>query len=444
MTYFVFRNDPDNLPEYAEDIIPVQLYRINKHIHDNSKSACVALTLRERIRDLGVEVSVESFDFLSIAVSVTAAETFARREDSFDSWSRILDLDIQLFRPSDWEPVKKEICQTLNYLTGDTWSLNFTSGGLGPPSPKKSPNAQITKRKLEGLNSVCLFSGGLDSAVGAIDLINGKSIYKPLLVSHAYKGDKSKQDSVESLLDGDFSRLALSVEPKQIKELEGQTDISMRGRSFNFIAMAVVGLSAIRRANDYACTDIIIPENGYISINPPLTRRRTGSLSTRTTHPYYLNMLEKILNKVGFDLKLSNPYQSKTKGEMLQECKDKIALAKALPNTVSCSKWHRKNIQCGVCLPCIIRRASVKKAGYKIDASYDNAPSSVIRKHTARDDIQALGTAIMQNKSKKRIIDWVRKSGPLPQDAQVRNDIEDVVRRGLKEVEEYLNGENCL
>ena len=44
--------------------------------------------------------------------------------------------------------------------------------------------------------------------------------------------------------------------------------------------------------------DIYVPENGFISINTPLTRRRIGSLSTRTTHPYFINSLQLIFNKL--------------------------------------------------------------------------------------------------------------------------------------------------
>lgn len=34
--------------------------------------------------------------------------------------------------------------------------------------------------------------------------------------------------------------------------------------------------------------DLFVPENGFISINPPLTSRRLGSHSTHTTHPQFI------------------------------------------------------------------------------------------------------------------------------------------------------------
>ena len=40
--------------------------------------------------------------------------------------------------------------------------------------------------------------------------------------------------------------------------------------------------------------DILVPENGVISINVPLTVRRVGTLSTRTTHPYFIQEIQKL------------------------------------------------------------------------------------------------------------------------------------------------------
>jgi hypothetical protein len=48
---------------------------------------------------------------------------------------------------------------------------------------------------------------------------------------------------------------------------------------------------------------------------------RLGSLSTRTSHPAVLQMLQQILDAGNFRVRLVNPYQQKTKGEMLLEAK---------------------------------------------------------------------------------------------------------------------------
>ena len=443
MTKFVFHHDPRKLPQHTETCHPVQMY--NKYKWDSLSSSCIARPIINTIRDLGCRVSNDSFDFLTIAMAVTAADTFSRREDSKNSWSRELDLEIALYSPDAWSAVASKLEKALSYLTGDMWNLNFVPGGLRPPTPKTSKKALLKRKTLKGLNCVCLFSGGLDSAVGAIDLINGDG-KKPLLVSHAYKGDASKQNQVEKvLLEGGYSRLACNADPHLISCLDGETDITMRGRSFNFLAMAVLGLSAIETVNRDNLTKIFIPENGYISLNPPLTRRRIGSLSTRTTHPYFLSQIQEVLNIIGFDVSLINPYQMKTKGEMLKECKDQQALKKALPSTVSCSNWHRKGIQCGRCVPCIIRRAAVSYSNFSLDAPYDSSHlHTVLREGESKDDLLALAAANIKLSKLKNVSRWVRESGPLPPEDNERKELVSVFSRGLKEVGLFLKKEKVL
>ena len=69
--------------------------------------------------------------------------------------------------------------------------------------------------------------------------------------------------------------------------------------------------------------ELIIPENGLISLNIPLAYTRTGTSSTRTTHPHYMKMLQDLIAELGIQVKIKNPFQFKTKGEMILECKDR-------------------------------------------------------------------------------------------------------------------------
>jgi len=443
MTKFVFHHNPKKLPTHSETCHPVQMY--DTYQWNSLSASCIARPIIGKIRDLGCRVSNDAFDFLTIAMAVTAADTFSKRDGAKNSWSRELELYIALHSTDVWNTVSSELEKALGYLTGDMWTLNFTQGGLRAPPPKKSKKARQKRKSLKGLDCVCLFSGGLDSAVGAIDLVNGNG-KKPLLVSHAYKGDASKQNMVEKVLNtGAYSRLACNADPHLISCLDGETDISMRGRSFNFLAMAVLGLSAVQKVNGGNLKKIFIPENGYISLNPPLTRRRIGSLSTRTTHPYFLSKIQEILDTVGFEVLLINPYQMKTKGEMLKECKDQKALEKALPSTVSCSNWHRKGIQCGRCVPCIIRRAAVLYSGFSADAPYESFNLQLIlRGGNEKDDLLALATANIRLSKLKDASRWVRESGPLPDEKNERQELVGVFSRGLTEVGVFLREEKIL
>ena len=79
-----------------------------------------------------------------------------------------------------WDFLAPELSSILNFLTGDQWEFTFEKTTMVMPKPKRSDKAKAKARSLKGLNAVCLFSGGLDSAVGAIDILNGDSDYKPL------------------------------------------------------------------------------------------------------------------------------------------------------------------------------------------------------------------------------------------------------------------------
>lgn len=63
---------------------------------------------------------------------------------------------------------------------------------------------------------------------------------------------------------------------------------------------------------------IFIPENGVISINPPLVPGRVSSLSTRTTHPMFIDMLQKFWILWVLMCSFNLPYRFKTKGEMMR------------------------------------------------------------------------------------------------------------------------------
>jgi len=441
MTNFYFHNDPSGIPEYSENCHPVQIY--NTHQYDKTKHSVASRALLDTVRNLGINVDASAIDLITIATAVTAADTFEQREKAANAWSREIHLHIPVYDECMWSTLSRRLSSILKFLTGDQWEFTFFKTSMAIPKPKSSVKAKARLKTLKGLNSVCLFSGGLDSAVGAIDILNSKSGYNPLLVSHAYRGDGLKQEKIKSLLNSHFGELSYSISPSLLEGLKGKTDVSMRGRSFNFLAMAVLGIVALRNVNgDPSISTIIVPENGYISINPPLTRRRIGSHSTRTTHPYFLRRLEELLKDTGFNVKFVNPYQFKTKGEMLAECKDQGAIAKAVPLSVSCSHWHRKNIQCGYCVPCLIRRASVNHAKFKIDADYESKNLRlVLKEKKKRDDLLSVQTAIIRQNETDDYRSWLRQSGPLPSDANVRKCLESTVQRGLAEVDTFLKVE---
>lgn len=216
--------------------------------------------------------------------------------------------------------------EILHFLSGDLWDFEFRQSNFVIPKMVKG-GVRTKKIYINGHDSVCLFSGGLDSTIGAIDLkAQGK---KSVLVSHAYPKDRQKQDHVYYDLQFDNARFQVLANPRKVKEIPA--DVQMRTRSFNFIAFGALIATALSK-NHFSnkIIKLYIPENGLISINPPLTPRRIGALSTRTTHPYFLQKLNILFKNIGLPVEIENPYQYKTKGEMMLECKDQSSLKKLL------------------------------------------------------------------------------------------------------------------
>lgn len=319
--------------------------------------------------------------------------------------------------------------------------FDFQAGGQLPPQTYKL-SGRTKLVDLRNKDCVCLFSGGLDSAIGTIDLL--EQGHSPVLVSHSYKGDKSRQQAIIQQLNqngyiNQFSQFNAIAHPRLNNG--GTTEITMRTRSLNFLAFAVVSAYALQEVVQKGI-DIFVPENGVISINAPLTPLRIGTLSTRTTHPYFIQEIQKLFTAVNIPFTLRNPYQFKTKGQMIAECKNLPLLQQIIPDTVSCSHWKRKNQQCGVCVPCLIRRASLHYAGITNDAQYEfNDIRQILINRDRRDDLFALISAIRQ-KNHRNINQWVLQSGSLP--TQQLSQFANVFMTGLDEVEQLLIGNQIL
>lgn len=392
-------------------------------------------TLELAVRRLGVEVGPHAIDFLSIALAVVAADTFVSRETySANGWTREFRLDIPLASPEIWLNVANDLEQALNFLSGDHWTFTFRSSGMRPPNREAIFRHHRSHIATGTADCVCLFSGGLDSFIGARQLTDeGKT---PMLVSHSYRGDQSYQNKLVPQIGRDLPRFAANAHP--VFDGPNKSDTTMRTRSLGFLAFGIVSAAAVlARRPSLGTIDLFVPENGYIALNAPLTRRRIGSHSTRTTHPHFLSQIQSIIDKVGLSVRLQNRYRHMTKGEMLCAMLPNEAVADAALLTVSCGKWKRKNEQCGHCIPCLIRRAAFSKAGVSDTTRYQFPDLRALwSRPELRDDVVAMLLAIGRDNSslKQRAI----ANGPLPLDARERKGWFDVHMRGLQEVAAYL------
>jgi hypothetical protein len=207
-----------------------------------------------------------------------------------------------------------------------------------------------------------------------------------------------------------------------------------------FFTHAIILASALNKQ-----TKLYIPENGLISLNIPLTNTRLGTSSTRTTHPYYMGMLQTLLNNLDIKVELKNPYQFKTKGEMIVDCSSPEFLKTNIAKTMSCShpdqgRYNKEKSpsHCGSCLPCVIRRASIEKA-YGFDSSSYRIPnfdSGII----APIDLKSYKIGILDYKNNKSNTSFkIQESGPILSD---QKKFEELYKRGMNELALLLDKHN--
>lgn len=426
MTRIVCHATRANVPEEPDGYVHVWLYGPSPPYAHVGTVGAQAMDAASRLM---LRPSLAAIDLLTIAMAVTAADTFVLRADAPDGWGRYFDISLPLANPAPWVAVKSALEASLRFLSSDTWRFEFSAAGVQPPA-----DSVIRGRHrvvdLSRADCVSLFSGGLDSAIGALDLLaEGR---RPLLVSHAARGDADKQDSVASLLPEQCERMSVNTYPTW----SGPDDDSMRTRSFQFLALGALAAEAIAKYRSSAHIQMLVCENGLIALNPPLTPRRIGSHSTRTTHPHFLEAFQGILDAVALPVTILNPYRHRTKGEM--------ALAYAAdPNfrslasvTVSCGKWKRRNQQCGRCVPCLIRRASLHSAGVTDDTDYQYPDlQSVMSDEEGRDDLIAVQAALLRGPMNEL---QVMTAGPLPTNPLERAAFVSVAARGMQELRSFL------
>ena len=324
----------------AEDVLPVLLF--NRPESPGVASAGAAVL--EVIAKTALRPSQRAWDLLSIALSVVTADTAALTKKSPDGWTRQIDMAIAVWDVEFWESQQQLVEQLLRFLTSDLWTIRFTKSRLFYQPEKQ--------RVVPTNDCVSLLSGGLDSLVGGIDLVaSGKN---PLVVSQVAQGDKDRQVEFASELGTGLFHLQMTHNAT----VPGETEESQRSRSVAFLAYGILAATTLQKYQDGETVTLFVCENGFISINPPLTDMRIGSYSTRTTHPHYIGLFQRLLNNCGIRVELENPYQFKTKGRMMRECADQDYLKRSAARATSCGRYGRHYQHCGRCIPCLIRRAA--------------------------------------------------------------------------------------
>ena len=308
-------------------------------------------------------------DLLFVASVIYAVDQLASRKAFPDGWTRQLNVTIPVCEPQKWQRAASSLSRCVDFLTGDRWQFTFDEapGALVRPKTGARHVPPVTAK------AVSLFSGGLDSLVGAIDWLSENKKERLALVGHHDRTGRVQADQ-----DHVAAQLA-----KSMKKFEERTsrfrvgvwqsaraaDTNYRSRSFLFLSMGFYVAAAMGSS-----VPVIMSENGAIAANVPLTPSRRGSCSTRTAHPLFLERYRALIGQLGLKNPLTNPLAMSTKGEAVSNCRDRALLEDTYLLSVSCAKtshrrhWVRRDAShCGHCMPCIYRRAALHAAGLSQD-----------------------------------------------------------------------------
>lgn len=304
-------------------------------------------------------------EFLYFASVVYGIDKLVPRGLADDNWTRDLTVHLPVASPGQWTAVADDLTRCLNFLSGDRWDFHFSRRESTLFRPKKV----TTRRTLIAppkTSAVCLFSGGLDSLIGAIDWLESHASENLTLVGHhdpKVPGPSGDQDRLLEILRPAYPDRTRTLQTRIGMDPPGD-EITLRSRSILFIALGVFAAASLGNL------PLLIPENGTIALNVPLTPSRRGSCSTRTAHPYYLSTLQSALSGLGIPIRIENPLGRKTKGEAVSQCLNQDLIRRLAPVSASCAKrghtftWVNKSaLNCGRCMPCIYRRAALHAIG---------------------------------------------------------------------------------
>jgi 7-cyano-7-deazaguanine synthase in queuosine biosynthesis len=323
----------------------------------------VNVVVEDLIGKWGGELQPRVQDLLSLAAYCFAADRMVRRGGPIDvhrnRWRRELVLCVPVADPAFWSrpEVMHRLITTLAFGTDDRWCFHFDH------LQRTVPQLAITwseRELLEQPDTVVLFSGGTDSLCGVVEAVTRHGA-RPVLVSHwAADQVKARQRRLRTAVRralGPWEFPHVQVELHRRAKQDGESSQRTRGFLFACLGAAVAAHLGIKR--------VLLPENGYVSINPRINDQLVGALASRGTHPKFLAVFNRLLELV-FEgtVTVSNPLWDRTRAEALATLQD-ADCAHLLQQTYSCGKLQGRSpgkSHCGGCSQCIDRRFAVLMA----------------------------------------------------------------------------------
>jgi 7-cyano-7-deazaguanine synthase in queuosine biosynthesis len=305
-------------------------------------------------------LSPAAADLIDVASSVFEIEKQLRGRQRTNPVVKF-DLAMPLRNPSAWgKKATATLCEILDLLGYPVWNVRF-DGGLSAPVPIH----QVSNART--IDQIALFSGGLDSACGAISLRGAKA--KTQLVSY-YTGQKSLQAELAQ---------QIGFDPPVQWSLHWERGAG-RGHSYFYRSFLFLALAAAT-AETWGARRIFQFENGVLATAVPPS---PAFAMTHHAHPSLHRACAQLFGLVlGGQWTVENPFLNRSKCECVQ-----LAIASKLPNveallhsTQTCWFYRsnrilgankRPNTACGVCIPCVLRGTALSGEDCEFDLKKDS------------------------------------------------------------------------
>ncbi len=309
-------------------------------------------------------------DLLDVAVAVYVTDRICPRRpkgkrDNGSFWRRRLALRLAVRQPDVWnEPETRALLhRLLEWLTDDHWEIEFSGSG----QPQAEAQGRLFDERPTQPTQVMLFSGGLDSLLGAVSDASEPDGELILVAAGTQTTMRRRQLELASALDDQLPRrVRLIMVPVGLtaagRELltDSRGEKSQRTRGFVFLSLG----AAVACAAGHE--ELRVHENGPGALNLPLTPGQQGSMNTRAARPETLSMMQELVSRLrSAPFQIINPAFWLTKAQMCE--RSPVTTASLLGRSVSCDGGFTRRIPgarlCGTCTSCLLRRQALVAGG---------------------------------------------------------------------------------
>lgn len=299
-----------------------------------------------------------TLDLLEIATYVMAGDRSVSRGRldavEYHAWPRNLHFRIRVRDPVFWKrpDVKSALAAAIQFMSGEaSVTFTFLSGHKTPATSLfDRPDFRINSKNLP--RAIALFSGGLDSLAGALDLLQTGN--HAVLVSHesqtgTIRTQRALYEAIVRRFPGQVSHYKFE---SHLRGVERAPEETQRTRALLYSS---IGFALAEACN---LNELLVYENGVTSIN--LFRREdlANARASRTTHPRTMFLLSRLFSLIrGQPFTIRLPFLDLTKREIIERIRSS-SLLNLLSSAVSCTRAFQREgtTHCGVCFQCIDRR----------------------------------------------------------------------------------------